>query len=320
MTEGIGVSIVICTFNRAVLVKDAIDSFFKMDFPTNLKFELVIVNNNSTDDTEKIVFEIKKRRPVKYVFEPFPGLSLARNRGISESKGNIIAFVDDDIFFDRLWLKNLALAFEEFPLADGLAGRIEAVFESPRPAWLTDSRLEHHGFGATRFGSCAKRIQFPEYPHGGNMAFRRQALVSTTGFSENLGRRPNSLLSNEEKEFFIRFEKMGFKVVYCPSSLIQHRIQKSRMTRRWIINRFYWQGVSDAVMNNSLSSPCKKVLLKNVGTYSLKILYELVGKNVNPLHLIKFIFKLSLERMAMIAFNLGLLKQTIRFLIIRRRN
>lgn len=112
-TEKDFISIVICTYNRADILQQTLESFFSLNSLDN-NFELIVVDNNSTDTTREIVEYFVDQNPqVLYRFEKKPGLSQARNTGIKEAKGEIVAFVDDDVFFDKEWYINLRDIFWE---------------------------------------------------------------------------------------------------------------------------------------------------------------------------------------------------------------
>src|SRR5574340_52790 len=104
-------SVIICTYNRADLLKESILSVQNQDFPSD-QYEIIVVDNNSADDTKDVVTETAKDSPVRiiYVFEGKQGLSHARNTGINNSDGEIIVFTDDDVEAEKSWLRELVAA------------------------------------------------------------------------------------------------------------------------------------------------------------------------------------------------------------------
>ena len=121
----IQVSVVIGTCNRAHLLKGTLEALASQVVPTCLKWEIVAVDNNSRDATAQVVAAFSKTTatPVRYVFEPEPGVSRARNRGIKEARGSIIAFTDDDVLPAPDWIAQLLAAFDRWN-AHGVGGRI----------------------------------------------------------------------------------------------------------------------------------------------------------------------------------------------------
>ena len=164
---------------------------------------------------------------LRYEHEQQAGLSFARNRGIEAARGSIIAFVDDDIYFDARWLVEIVAAFERHPDVHCVGGKSIPTFEGEKPDWLTESMLQF--YGSTLSGDSDRLMVFPEHPFGVNMAFRREVFDKVGGFRTDLGRVKNSLLSNEEKDMFHRVAAAGFRVFYASRALLQHRVPAERL-------------------------------------------------------------------------------------------
>lgn len=211
------------------------------------KTELIIVDNNSTDHTPQVVESFRSDCPgqLRYVCETNVGLSYARNRGIKEAAGDIVAFVDDDVVFDKNWLNELLKAFFENPEISSVGGKSIPKFDGDDPDWITDDLLTL--YGSTCSGDQDRLMIFPEHPFGLNMAFRKGVFTEVGDFSTILGRIKNSLLSNEEREIFYRISEANLKVLYASKAALYHRIPNDRMSKRWVAKRFYWQGISDVV-------------------------------------------------------------------------
>src|SRR5438132_8818753 len=152
-------TIAICTFNRARLLDDTLRSLDAVVKPHGLSVELLVVDNNSDDDTSSVVQRWAKQAkiPVRYVFEAAQGLSRARNRAIKEGAGEWIWYADDDIYFTGGWLQGVAQGLESFPNASALAGRISLLFEPVKPHWLQSSLLSYYGL--TSFGDEARWLE-----------------------------------------------------------------------------------------------------------------------------------------------------------------
>ena len=218
--------------------------------------ELIVVDNASTDSTAQVVSRFDEAR---YVLEPQQGLSHARNRGIAEAKGELIAFVDDDIFFDKAWPTEICRAFDEYPQADCVGGQSQLHFESTQPEWLSTAAMPF--YGSTESGHAAREMRYPEHPFGVNMAFRRHIFDEVGMFDPRLGRIKESLLSNEEKEFFYRVKQNENTVIYWPDAKVRHRITEERTSRKWVLSRAYWQGISGAVFEQMTNRPSRSTLV-----------------------------------------------------------
>ncbi len=245
------VSVIICTYNRAELLRQSVCSLIEQDFPAK-DYEIVVVDNNSTDSTRSVVEELASsaRVKIKYVFEPEQGLSIARNAGIGAASGEIIIFTDDDVEAERQVVREYAEAFKE-PGVYSAGGPLRAVWPSERPGWLTDELLS--SIAVSEFKRArANGNEFKEEndcPWGANMAFRREVFEEFGGFPEDLGRKGNLLLSNEELLLSRRIKENGWRIIFVPEAVIHHKISRSRVNKHWFCHRAYWQGRSDAVLD-----------------------------------------------------------------------
>ena len=253
------ISIIICTFNRAGMLGESVRSFLDCQ-ADGIEYELLIIDNNSTDKTREIAESFAKLTPrIRYCFEPLQNLCHARNTGIRESLGEIVAFVDDDVLFSQGWLKALVSTFERFEDVACIGGKVVPHFEAGRPPWIDDDVL--WVYGVTRYGDREKEIRPPEVPIGCNMAFRRKVFEQIGGFSPSLGREGVSLQSGDERDLILRAEKAGLKTLYSPDARISHRIPPARTTRQWIMKRLYWEGITDIVLRQVSDSPLSRAIL-----------------------------------------------------------
>ena len=233
-------TIAVCTFNRSVLLRDALLSFDKVHKPVGALFELLIVDNNSHDQTRAIVesFAAAAAFPVRYVFEKKQGLSRARNRAVKEANGEWIWYVDDDVYFSEHWLEQALEGIRIFADASVLAGQVVPSFEAPRPEWLPDSLLPYYGL--TTFGDRSRWLLLSEYPVGANVGFRKSIFAEVGLFKPSLGRIANSLLSCEETEVVTRLHNAGHKVGYVAGAEVRHRVVPHRARISWLRKRAYW--------------------------------------------------------------------------------
>lgn len=243
------VSVAICTYNRAAMLADTLASFASQHGHCRATFELLVVDNNSTDGTAAAVAAFASAHPqlaVRCIRETRQGLSHARNRAAHEAAGGIVVYCDDDVYFDSDVVDAYADAFRTDARMVAAAGRIDAHFEAARPAWLSDELLRPYSI--TLYGNVPRQLQSNEQPVGANMAVRRDAIAATGGFNPRLGRDGRSLLSNEENHFFARLRQRGGTFLYLPAARVRHRIPAERLNEDWLVSRYYWQGISDAVL------------------------------------------------------------------------
>jgi len=264
------ISVVICTYNRDQAFEDTIRSFLEIR-SEKIPHELLLMDNNSTDRTREIGERFASRYPwIRYVNEPVQGHPHSKNRAIRETRGEIVAFVDDDIYFFPEWLKAMASVFERRPEISCVGGRVVPHFETGRPSWAEDEMLWI--YGVTRYGDQEREILPPEIPIGCNMAFRRAVFGKIGGFHTDLGRKPGILLSGDEDHFLLRMTKAGMKTVYSPEAAVSHRVPAARATRDWVVNRFYWAGISEVAMMQLGEEPLSRYALSKKAYWAMRSL------------------------------------------------
>src|SRR5215471_18957127 len=179
-------SVVVCTHNRPRDLERCLSGLTALDDPV----EVVVVDSASEPDCRELVESARHRlRQLRYVREEEPGLSRARNRGVGEASGRIVAFLDDDAAPRPDWAKRVVEAFDADRAVGCVGGACVAVFEADaqRPRWLSDRLLQFAGI--TRFGDRAREAgPSAEWPFGANIAFRAEAFPSPAPFAEELGR------------------------------------------------------------------------------------------------------------------------------------
>ena len=280
-------SILICTHNRARVLADALDSLFESDLDPAWRFEVLIVDNASSDETPTVAKMLCAKYPgrLKYELEKKLGKVHALNTGIGCARGKTLAIADDDIFFDIHWMRNAFDFLASHPDADCVAGRIDLLFEQGKPKWLSEDPpwLNMIGmYSGTNFGETERQLGLHETPIGANVLFRMHVFDRIGGFNPAFGRVGKCLLSNEEGEFHYRFCQAGLKAVYAPSIAVRHRIGPDRTRKSWLLRRFYWQGISGALFEQ-VTQPGSRVGLLRMALRDLaKLLSVLVGGSFHP--------------------------------------
>jgi glucosyl-dolichyl phosphate glucuronosyltransferase len=247
--------VAICTHNRARYLDRALDSLLAQDIGAEF-FDTLVVDNGSTDDTRALVKAHADVLPnLHYVHEPRLGLSRARNRATEESRRKFIAFLDDDAVADPGWVSALLSAFQSMaPSPVCIGGRVELIWETPRPDWLPEELLGY--LSAVNWAEQTTRVDpFKQYLAGANMAFSTCELRSVGGFDTRLGRVGNNLISGEELLVQRRLHQKGLCLLYDPRVLVRHHVPASRLNRRWFYQRVFAQGVTETTLDRIMQSP-----------------------------------------------------------------
>jgi glucosyl-dolichyl phosphate glucuronosyltransferase len=242
------ISAVLCTHNRARYLKKALESLTDQTLtPDN--YDIIVVDNRSTDATQEVVKSFSRVRPVRYIYEPALGLARARNAGWRSAIGKYVAYLDDDAVASPAWLKNIINVFETVvPRPGCVGGKTCPIWEGQRPEWLPDDLLP-----------ALSVVDWSETPHfmtelsaewlvGTNIAFPLEVLQALGGFAPGLDRVGTRLLSGGDLFLERQILEAGYPCFYDPQIVVGHHIMQSRLQKNWFLQRFYWQGISDAAM------------------------------------------------------------------------
>ena len=208
------ISVVICTRNRAQAIKKCLSEFEGMKVPIDLTWELIVVDNNSVDETKDVIMAFLERSnlPLIYKHENRRGSSNARNTGIGAARGEIIAFTDDDCIVTPDWLSCIAHEFRSDPTLSGVGGRVELYDIRDKPFTIRTS-LTRSLFSSTD--------QVFGYIPGCNMAFVREVFDQIGNFDGRFGA-GTPLKAAEDSDFVYRVYKNGFKMLYSPEVCVYH--------------------------------------------------------------------------------------------------
>jgi glycosyltransferase involved in cell wall biosynthesis len=240
-------SVVIATYNRAADLGATLESMAGLR--TDGPWEVIVVDNNSPDDTKRVVEDAARAFPVecRYLFEPQQGRSPALNTGIRAARGSIILTTDDDVRVPADWLNQAAAGLQRTG-GDYVGGRVRPIWGAPRPAWIPDRggkqwaviALLDYGPQPIEFGT--------RVPLGVNMAFTRRAFAQAGLLDPDIGRRAGTLLGQEVREWCIRARRAGMRGFYIPEMAVEHVIPAERLRKTYFRRWFYWRGISRALL------------------------------------------------------------------------
>jgi glycosyltransferase involved in cell wall biosynthesis len=259
-------TVVVPTFNRPKSLQAALDSLLAQDIRE--PYEVIVVDNNSSDATRSVVEAVSRtsQGKVRYVLERRQGASVARNSGIAASRGEIVAFVDDDVVASPSWLRCLVDCFRTHPEAWVVGGRILLQLPEIRPSWFDESSSVLASYlGRLDRGSETCKMKYPYDIWEGNLAIRRLTLSQIGAFNTNLGRTGTCLLSGEGDELLSRIHRAGGIAYYCGRSVVTHSVPLSRLTRNWFRRRAYGQGRTDVIIKDLESDSVTPKWLRGIG-------------------------------------------------------
>ncbi len=275
------ISIVIATYNRWKSLLFTLRSVANQSLPAQL-WECVVVNNNSTDETQQQVEAFAAERPhlnIRVVFEPRQGLSWARNCGIENSEAEIIAIIDDDEIINAEFAEAYVKLFDQHAEATSAGGKIIPMYTTERPGWMS-YYTELPIANPVNFGNAPQPFPKGRIPGGGNMAIRSSALEKYGAFDVELGRIGNRLIGGEETDLFERLARNGEQCWYCPEAMMWHIIPNEKLTLDYFDRLTYNIGVSQRLRSKiSGSAVFMPEVVKWCATFLIAIGYLL---QLNP--------------------------------------
>lgn len=221
------ISVIIATFNRAESLRRTLQTLCAVNVPGDIKWEVLVVDNNSTDHTKTICKEFSAQLPLQYLFEPIQGKSHALNRGIEKASFDLLLFTDDDVDIDRQWIYHYWQAFLHHPEVSILGGRIYPSLAIDVPGWFLAHATGMLSPASGYFDRGEEERLINTTFLGANMALRKSLFSCEAGYCHNvsiIANSPGCIRGAEENEIQSRLIRKGHKALYVPSAIINHRL------------------------------------------------------------------------------------------------
>jgi glycosyltransferase involved in cell wall biosynthesis len=231
-------STIICTYNRCSVLEQTLASCQKLRIPDGLTWELLVIDNNSKDQTREVVERFHGSLPICYLFEPRQGKTCALNLALREAKGELLLFTDDDVLLDPGWVESFLDASRVHPEAGWFGGRIIPWWLGGRPAWLRDECLPALSgfFGLYDLGSQRRPYaRGDDLPVGASMAVRRSTFERIGTYREDLGPRGERKGTHDDTDLTQRARAAGIDGVYVPEAVCGHLVPEDRLSLRWFL-------------------------------------------------------------------------------------
>lgn len=248
------ISVILCTYNRDKYIYNVLKSVAENDYPHD-QYEIVLVNNNSTDGTENECRRFQADYPdirFRYFLETNQGLSYARNCGIRNAQGDLLVYVDDDATVNPEYLKTYSDFFTHHPEAVAAGGPILPVYETEEPEWMTHYTRQLIT-GKLFLGNNQREFPRGAFPGGGNACYRKSVFDTVGLFNVELGRKGNSLIGAEEKDIFDKMTTHGMHFYYLPNAILYHIIPPHKLTQEYFDRLTYSIGVSERYRTQQIS-------------------------------------------------------------------
>ena len=282
------ISVIICTYNRAEILKECLDSLLNSSFDQKA-FEIIVIDNNSTDLTKKVVKEhIIPDDVLRYCLEKKQGLSFARNRGWKEAKGLWVCYLDDDSYIGENFFQKIIETIErnEFDIFGGV---YLPWYKYGKPKWYLDDYAsnykKNHNLGA---------LAFNEFVDGGIMIVRRSVFKDIGGFSKEFGMNGENIGYGEEIDFQIRAREGGKNVGFNPEIIIFHLVPKYKLRINWFVKSNYYNGKQSRFFLKTK----KQYFKKNREIFDSKNVLENDSRNI-------FWQNYLVKVLSLLAYNIG---------------
>ncbi len=237
------ITVILCTYNRCQSLAKALESIVASLVPESVDWEVLVVDNNSKDQTRAVIEEFRDLYPgrFRYLFETKQGKSHALNTAIREANGSILAFMDDDVLVEPTWLQNVTAPLGSGEWA-GVGGRIRAQQTFSAPSWLPLNGADDLGGMLALFDLGDRACQLRSPPFGTNMAFPKTIFDKYGDFRTDMGPCPGSEMRNEDTEFGRRLMSAGEKLWYEPTAVVYHAVPEERLKKEYFLRFWYDHG------------------------------------------------------------------------------
>jgi glycosyltransferase involved in cell wall biosynthesis len=302
------ISVIIPTRNRCALLKNTLNSLLFQTIGKDL-FEVIVVDNGSTDDTRKVSDEFRDKLTLQYIYEERPGLHRGRHGGLKASHSEILVFADDDIEAFPSWLETILHVFQKDEKIGLVGGKNLPNFETNPPFWISELWNNRSDLGYVLadlsildFGNEEKEIS-PFYVFGCNFSIRKSIVIDAGGFHPD--GMPFELIKfrGDGETYISQFiENRKVKAYYHPLASVYHLVPTNRMTEEYFLKRRYMQGISDAfteLRNKSSQNLTKPKMLQKI-----KSLFKIV-LGFEQIKLLKELNKTDFERRLLRSYQNG---------------
>jgi len=244
------ISVIVATLNRTYYLEKCLRAILANTYD---EYEIIIIDQGNVNQTKELIHSrFSNTGRIRYMHTSTIGLSYARNLGWKNARGEIIAFIDDDAIPVSGWLKAYAEVFSEVePTPAVVGGKIEPVWEVPKPKWYPKER--EFLLATYDIGDEIKPFPELELPIGANFAALRKIIEGFGGFDDRVGfneSRKKSMIAGEDTLIGLRAREAGYEIYYQPEAKVFHHISAKKLSKRYFLRRHLWEGVTHIVLED----------------------------------------------------------------------
>lgn len=263
-------SVIICTYNRDQHIERALHSLIKQDYDKS-DYEIIVVDNNSTDKTPEIIRDFKNNHPdfnIILAKETRQGLSYGRNKGIALARGTYLSYIDDDGIAKEDYISKIKQYTEQYPNYYALGGKVLPTYETKEePNWM--SNYIERIISVVDLGNQVKEL--PKiYPVGCNMIFKKEIFKHVGSFNTELK------LRSDDKYIFLKIRQEGYKVLYLPKVVVWHFIDAFRTTPEYVKKVSRLNGEAEYIRIKSTGKNCPWSMILRLLDYLFKVSASLI--------------------------------------------
>ncbi len=235
------ISVIISTYNRSAKLRKTLESLISMDVSDGTEWEVLVVNNNSSDNTDKVMDEFMQLNSLdlKCLIEKKQGKSFALNTAIKNASGDIIAFIDNDVIVDKNWMKGVIKGVNTYKNSGGFGGRIVFADNHKHSDLLKSDKTHNALRGFLRDNGHEDREFINALPSGANMFFKREIIAKNGFFRTDLGPIGNTPGTSEDTEFCRRLIKRREKLMYIAGAVVYHPVETERISKKSLLRWRY---------------------------------------------------------------------------------
>jgi glycosyltransferase involved in cell wall biosynthesis len=239
----LGITVLIPTYNRAKVLGETLEALTRID-RDGIDCGIVVIDNNSSDNTHEIAAEYAAKLPLSYLKEVRPGKNCALNKALRECElKDIVVFTDDDVTPTKHWLQEIVSSVRKWPDIAVFGGKVEVVWpDNKQPEWATPEWIMAFGFPRHHYAEGEAFYKAPDCPFGPNYWVRKTVFQKVPFFDETLGPKPKNRIQGDETAFVMNLREYGFEILYYPGAEVYHRILREGCTIPWLRRRAYTHG------------------------------------------------------------------------------